>query len=103
MIRPDYYTIDGKRDLFEVMRENLRWENLDSSMELWEKFQGQRGFLVGNIIKYETRAGRKESTTVDSDMEKAKTYHNELKIQTEIFLESIERLARKETSEIEVD
>lgn len=103
MIRPDYYSVDGKRDLFEVMRDNLRWENVDSSPVLWETFQSNRGFLIGNIIKYNTRAGKKDSSTKEIDLEKSKTYQEELKIQTEIFLESIERLTKIETTEIEVD
>lgn len=103
MIRPDYYSVDGKHDMFDVMRDNLRWENLDASPLLWETFQSNRGFLIGNILKYQTRAGKKDSSTKDIDLEKAKTYQEELKIQTEIFLESIERLTKIETNEIVVE
>ena len=57
--RPEYY--GGKDNPYEVFRVLEEWE-LD------------KDFYLGNVIKYVARAGKKDSTKIKEDLQKALVY-----------------------------
>lgn len=63
MIRPEYYRLNSKDDLFSFFEKGLLTAN------------ETRGFYKGNIIKYVTRYQDKNGV---EDLKKSQTYLNEL-------------------------
>lgn len=63
---PDHYTLpNGKQAIDQIKAELTRNQFI--------------GFLIGNAIKYEIRAGRKPGENVDEDLAKAQWYREYLK------------------------
>jgi hypothetical protein len=59
IVRPDYY--GGKGNTYEVFNVLEAW-NID------------KDFYLGNVIKYISRAGKKDSSKTKEDLEKALVY-----------------------------
>ena len=64
-INPEHYKLDGGKQAIDLIQKEL------TSAQFI-------GFLKGNIMKYELRAGRKEGESRETDLEKAAWYRDRL-------------------------
>jgi hypothetical protein len=66
-IKPNHYTLwKDNNDVMEVIKATLTEEEF-------------KGFLKGNILKYQLRLGKKPNEPVERDLSKIKEYQNFLK------------------------
>ena len=64
-INPEHYKLNGGKQAIDLIREQLTHNEFI-------------GFLIGNALKYELRAGKKPGESAETDLAKAKWYRDYL-------------------------
>lgn len=76
-INPEHYKLDGGKQAIDLIRAQLTHNEFI-------------GFLIGNALKYEIRAGKKPGESAETDLAKAKWYREYLEKYNEKYKRDLE-------------